>query len=111
MYEKMMSDYQNSEGSALNEALKTANSWEGLLNQISNNWTSFVGSFVTDGLATGALKTVNGLTKGIDSLVKSLGALPTVALAAFGFLAFKNIGRTNSCSLFKNNIIEYALLA
>lgn len=93
MYEKMMSDYQNSEGSALNEALKTANSWEGLLNQISNNWTSFVGSFVTDDLSTGALKTVNGLTKGVDLLVKSLGALPTIATVAMGILGAKGHGK------------------
>lgn len=86
-YEKMLSDYENAEGSALEEAIKTANSWEGLLAQISNNWTGFMQNFAEDGLVTNTLKVINGLVKGADSLVESFGALPTISVgigALFG---------------------------
>lgn len=86
-YEKMLSDYENAEGSALEEAIKTANSWEGLLAQISNSWTGFMQNFAEDELVTNTLKVINGLVQGTDNLVESFGALPTISVgigALFG---------------------------
>lgn len=80
-YEKMLSDYENAEGSALEEAIKTANSWEGLLAQISNNWTGFIQNFADDSLVTNTLKFLNELVKGSDSLVETFGVLPTLMTA------------------------------
>lgn len=44
-YDKMLQDYANGEGSAFEEAKKTADSWEGRLNSLSNSWTEFIGGF------------------------------------------------------------------
>lgn len=76
-YEKMLSDYENAEGSALAEAQKTANSWQGLLNQISNNWTGFIQNFAEDSFVTNTLKFVNELIKGLDLLAEKGLILPT----------------------------------
>lgn len=92
-YEKMLSDYENAEGSALEEAIKTANSWEGLLAQISNNWTGFIQNFAEDGLVTNTLKFVNELVKGVDGLTESFGALPTLMTAIGAGFGAKNIGK------------------
>lgn len=89
-YEKMLLDYEDAEGSALEEALKTANSWEGLLNQTSNNWTGFVQTFVTDDLATGTLKTINAITVGIRELTSTIGAIPTIGAGIGVFEIIKN---------------------
>lgn len=90
-YEKMLSDYENSEGSALSEALKTADSWQGLLNQISNNWTGFVQNFAEDSTVTNVLKFVNGLVSGMDSLVETTGALVPLLGGAGVFAFVKNL--------------------
>lgn len=92
-YEKMLSDYENAEGSALAEAQKTANSWQGLLNQISNNWTGFIQNFAEDSFVTNTLKFVNELVKGVDSLIESFGALPTLMTAIGAGLGAKSIGK------------------
>lgn len=81
IYEKMLSEYAQGEGSALKEAQKTAESWQGLLNQISNNWTGFIQNFADDSLVTNTLKFINELVKGADSLVQTFGALPTLITA------------------------------
>lgn len=91
-YTKMLSDYENAEGSALEEAQKTAESWEGLLHQISNNWTGFVQNFVTDDFATGTLKSMNALAGGAKDLVKTFGAFPTLITALSAGLSVKNLG-------------------
>lgn len=93
IYEKMLSEYSQGEGSALEEAKKTAESWQGLLNQISNNWTGFIQNFADDGLVTNTLKFINELVKGTNSLVKTFGALPTLITAIGTGLGAKNIGK------------------
>lgn len=89
IYEKMLSEYSQGEGSALEEAQKTAESWQGLLNQISNNWTGFIQNFADDGLVTNTLKFINELVNGADSLVESFGALPTLIAAIGGVFGAK----------------------
>lgn len=89
MYEKMLSEYSQGEGSALEEAKKTAESWQGLLNQISNNWTGFVQNFADDGLVSNTLKFINALINGVDNLVESFGALPTIMAGIGGTFGAK----------------------
>ena len=86
-YEKVLKDYENANGSAQTEADKTANSWQGVLNQLSNTWIEFINNFVTaKGMTTfiknlqEALDTVNNLVDGfgkIPSLIATIGAVNT----------------------------------
>lgn len=114
IYEKMLSEYSQGEGSALEEAQKTAESWQGLLNQISNNWTGFIQNFADDSLVTNTLKFLNELVKGANGLVESFGALPTLITAIGAGLGTKNIGKSIQVYRFQKlsfNCFEYALHA
>ena len=89
-YEKMLSDTENAEGSALKDAMEAAKSWEGLLNQIAYNWTGFVKAFATDGFTTSVLQTINGITIALKEMTKAVGSLPTLAAGVGIFEFIKN---------------------
>lgn len=102
-YEKMLSDYENSEGSALSEAMKTAESWQGLLNQISNNWTGFIQNFAEDSLITNTLKFINELVKGVDTVTAKTGILIPM-IVGVGITAFvKNL----DCQKVHKNCLDF----
>ena len=90
----MLSEFnsQEAENSAFEEAMKTANSWEGKLNELSNTWTDFVNGLVTSDTAKGVIDFLNSIIKGIDSIRDGIGTIPTIlgSIATVG--AFKNVG-------------------
>ena len=50
LYEKMLSDYASGTGSAMTEAMKTSDSWEGRLHSLSNSWLELIDNFAMDSL-------------------------------------------------------------
>ena len=90
----MLSEFnsQEAENSAFEEAMKTANSWEGRLNELSNSWTDFVSGIVNSDTAKGVIDFLNSIIKGIDSIRDGIGTIPTIlgSIATVG--AFKNVG-------------------
>lgn len=88
-YKKILGDYQNAQGSAAQEAEKTANSWEGSINRLSNSWTDLVANFADSSAITSGINFLNGIVSGIDDLTESIGALNVIG-AAGGLLAGKN---------------------
>lgn len=88
-YKKILGDYQNAQGSAAKEAEKTANSWEGSINRLSNSWTDLVANFADSSAITSSINFLNGIVSGIDDLTESIGALNVIG-AAGGLLAGKN---------------------
>lgn len=77
-YEKMLGDYENSAGSAFEEAMKSANNWEGSLNRLSNTWTDIVGNIAnSDGIIVG-INALNSLLDVVNKLTSALGAVGTV---------------------------------
>ena len=94
MYEEMLQQYEAGNGSMAREAEKTANSWEGSLNKLSNTWTDFVNGLVTSDTAKGVIDFLTTIIKNIDKLRDSIGTLPTLlgSIATVG--AVKNVGRT-----------------
>lgn len=104
MYEKMLQEYSAGGGSMAREAEKTANSWEGSLNRLSNTWTSTVNNFAdTDGIITG-INALNGMLGVVNKLTSGYSALPTVAAVAYAALSAKGRGGFeeylyNSCSI------------
>ena len=93
-YSKMLSEFnsQEAENSAFEEAMKTANSWEGKLNELSNTWTDFINGIVNSDTAKGVIDFLNSIIKGIDSIRDSIGTIPAIlgSIATVG--AFKNVG-------------------
>ena len=106
VYSKMLSEYnsQDAVGSAMEEAQKTANSWEGQLNKLSNTWTKFVKNFVdTDFVKTG-ISGVSSFIDILDKLIDKFGILggvitPIVATV----MTVKNKGITDIFNSFKSS--------
>ena len=93
MFDKMLIDYSQGSGSAMEEASKSANNLQGRLNALSNSWTEFVNSVVqSDTLKTG-VNILNELVQGVTKLTSSLGSLGTIGLGAGLLASFKNAGR------------------
>ena len=82
LYEKMLKDYAEGSGSALEEAMKSANNWEGSMSRLGNTFTKVVNNIVkSDAVIAGA--------NGLNSLLGSLG---TIGLGAGLFAGVKNAG-------------------
>ena len=99
LYEKMLKDYAEGSGSALEEAMKSANNWEGSMNRLGNTFTKVVNNIVkSDAVITGA-NGLNSLLSIIDKVTSKLGSLGTIATGAGLFAGLKNVGRDKMYSL------------
>lgn len=86
-YEKILNDYSSGAGSAMREAEKTANSWQGSLNKLNNSWTGLVQNFANSDTIE---KVLDLATKGVDitdDLITKLGMLPTLVASLTGILS------------------------
>lgn len=92
MYDKMLKDYSEGEGSAFEEAEKSANNLEGSLNKPSNQWAEFINQIVTaDNLKTG-VNMLTGLLNVITDISSALGSLGTIGVGAGLIAGIENIG-------------------
>lgn len=93
-YKKMLSEFNSDEavGSAFEEAMKSANNWQGELNKLSNTWTNLVENFVNSDLAKEFLRVTNTVVGGLESVTELLGGFPTLVGAFAASLSFKNVG-------------------
>ena len=76
------------DNSAYNEAMKSANNWQGSLNKLKNSWTDLVQNFANSDAIIKAINMVDGLVKAVDKL----GAVGTIGLGAGLFAGIKNVG-------------------
>ena len=96
-YKKILGDYQNAEGSAAQEAEKTAQSWEGSLNRLSNSWTDLIANFANSSGITTGINFLNGIVSGVDALTEKLGGIKTLISAiSGGFLTKNGLGKRNA---------------
>ena len=93
MFDKMLVDYSQGSGSAMEEASKSANNLQGRLNALSNSYTEFVNSIVKSDALKDGVNLLNGLLQGVTKLTSSLGSLGTIGLGAGLLASFKNAGR------------------
>lgn len=92
MFDKMLVDYSDGTGSALEESNKSAENLTGTLNKLSNSWTEFVNNIInSDGLKAG-VNLLNKLVEGATSLTSKFGSLGTIGLGAGLFTGLKNSG-------------------
>lgn len=75
LYEKMLSEFSQGTGSALEEAEKTANSWEGRLNSLQNSFDSFVNTLTNKNAIMGGISFFDRLIQGSESLINSVGEI------------------------------------
>lgn len=96
IYEKMLVDYSNGSGSAMNEAMKSANNWEGSLNRLHNTWVKTVQNIADSDAIITVINGTNSLLDVLDKLTSKLGSIGTIGLGAFAFI---NKGRSNDFAL------------
>ena len=78
LYEKMLSEFSQGAGSALEEAEKTANSWEGRLNSLQNSWDSFINTLTNKEAVMGSISFFDRLIQGVEELTDAIGEIPVV---------------------------------
>lgn len=98
-YEAMLQQFQDGTGSMEREAEKTANSWEGSLNRLSNTWTDTVENIADSDAIVTTINSLNDLLSFVNELTSNLGSVGTIGLGAGLFAGIKNVGRDKMFSL------------
>ena len=93
-YSKMLSEFNSQEaaGSAFEESMKSANNWQGKLNELSNEWNKFVNNFANSDMMIKGIDSITQIIKLIEKLTSTLGTLPTVLGGVAAVLSAKNVG-------------------
>lgn len=89
-YEKMLGEFSKGTGSSLREAAKTAESWEGRLNALQNQWDSFVNHVTDQSTIKGGISFLETTIGGAKKLVDTLGAIPTLLTTITGAYTLLN---------------------
>lgn len=95
-YKKMLGEFNSAdaESSAFNEAMKTAESWQGKLNELANSFSELINNFANSDVAKTVLDGANSVITAFDEITKLLGAIPTLITAIVGATAIKGSGRS-----------------
>ena len=95
-YIKMMGDYEDAAGSALREAEKSADSWEGRIAQLSNSWDAFVSSVTSKETVKGSISFLDGMIQSVTKLTDAIGTIPVLMATVNGSMTAlnKNYGLT-----------------
>lgn len=78
LFDKMLVDYSQGSGSAMEEAMKSANNWSGKLNQLQNSWDSLVNSMANKNAVLGGISFFDRLIQGAEGLLDTIGEIPVV---------------------------------
>ena len=92
-YDKMLGDFGNASGSRMSDAEKSANSLDSSLNSLSSTWTDTVNNVINSDELTVAVKALNALLSGVNSITEALGSLGTIGVISGGILGAKNLGK------------------
>ena len=93
LFDKMLVDYSEGSGSALEEASKSANNLTGRLNALQNSWNELINSLVTSEDLKSGVNFLNSLIQGVTELTSALGSLGSIGLGVGLFTGIKNAGR------------------
>ncbi len=78
LYDKMIVDYSQGAGSALEEAMKSANNWSGKLNQLQNSWDSLVSSITNKNAVMGGISFFDKMIQGAEKAIDIFGEIPVL---------------------------------
>lgn len=90
LYEKMLGEFSQGTDSALEEANKTADSWEGRLNALQNSWDSFVNTLTNKEAIKGGISFFDRLIQGAEVLTNTIGEIPVLMTAINGSMVAIN---------------------
>ena len=92
MYEKMLGEYEAGMGSMAVEAEKTANSWQGSLNRLSNTFADTIGNIVNSDSMITLINSFNTFLEVINKTTDALGAFGSVGVIGAGIFGAKGQG-------------------
>lgn len=92
MYEEMLQQFEDGNGSMQKEAEKTANSWEGVATKVSNTWNDTVENVANSDAIITILNRFNDLLQIVNKVTDALGSFGTIGLGAGVIAGFKNAG-------------------
>lgn len=78
LFDKMLVDYSQGSGSAMEEAMKSANDWSGKLNQLQNSWDSLINSMANKNAVLGGISFFDRVIQGAEGLLDTIGEIPVV---------------------------------
>lgn len=78
MFDKMLIDYSEGSGSAMEEAMKSANNWSGKVNRLQNSWNSLVASITNKNAVLSGLSFGDKLIQGAESFINTFGEIPVI---------------------------------
>ena len=91
-YEKMLGQFEDGLGSMDKEAAKTAKSWEGTWNKVSNTFTDTVGNIANSDAVITLGNTINGILTLLNKFTGALGSAGSIGLGVGLFAGLKNVG-------------------
>lgn len=94
-YSKMLQDYSEGNGSAMEEAQKSAHNLTGELNTLGNTWTSTVNNIINADDLTKVVRNLNSLLSAVDEITGVLGTTGTIGVGAGLIANAKNVGLFN----------------
>ncbi len=104
MFDKMLVDYSEGTGSALEESNKSAENLTGTMNKLSNSWTEFINTIVNSDELKSGVKLLDSLVQGATNLVDKFGSFGTIGAGAGIFAGIKNVGSPKMFGL--NNVLN-----
>ena len=105
-YETMLVQFADGAGSMAKEAEKTANSWEGSMNRLSNTWTDTIGNIANSDGVIGLIKSLDWVLDKINKLTGALGSLGSIGLIGGLVAGVKNLGRPKIFGLKSLNVLK-----
>lgn len=99
-YYNMLDLYNQGSGSAMEEAMKSANNLSGSLNRLGNTWTSIVNNVIDTDALISVTNGFNSVLSVVETLTSALGSLGTIGIGASGILGAKGLGLTNNVTKF-----------
>lgn len=87
LFDKMLADYSDGEGSALEESNKSAENLTGTINKLKNSWTEFINGVISPDELKNGVNFLNNLVKGLTNITSSGEKLTTTLLTIVGIFA------------------------
>ena len=93
LYEKMLEDYAEGGGSAMEKAMTSADHWEGSVNRLGNTFAKVIHNIADSDVITAAVNRFNGLLSVIDKITSKLGSFGSIGIGAGLWAGMKNTGK------------------
>lgn len=90
MFDKMLVDYSNGAGSALREADLSANDLTGTLNKLSNSWDELVNSITNKNIIESGVGFFDNILQSATKLIDTVDVLPVALAGITAFMTAKN---------------------